>query len=76
MLNIFKNKGSITYGVEPTNAYISARNSGHKVFNNFFCKETASKIKRIIGNIDIITFTNVFAHIDNLKSLILPLYPL
>ena len=70
LLNIFKNKGSITYGVEPTNAYISARNSGHKVFNNFFCKETASKIKRIIGNIDIITFTNVFAHIDNLKSLI------
>ena len=70
LLNIFKHKGSITYGIEPTNAYFSAKNNGHKVFNDFFCKDTVLKINRIVNDIDIITFTNVFAHIDNLKNLI------
>ena len=73
LLDIFKKKGSITYGIEPTGAYLEAQNKGHRVFNDFFNINSSTKIKKEIPNIDIITFTNVFAHIENFKDLILSL---
>ena len=73
LLDEFKKSGAITYGIEPTNAYIQASRKGHKVLNNFFDKKTSIKIKKKLKNIDVITFTNVFAHIENFKELILSL---
>ncbi len=69
LLNLFKNKKAITYGVEPTNAFKEA-NPNHKIINRFFDYNTAKLIKKKIKKIDFITFTNVFAHINNLDETI------
>ena len=73
LLTLFKKQGCKTFGIEPTGAYKDAKKKGHKIFNNYFNSSFSSKIKKIIGKIDIITFTNVFAHIDDLKDLLLSL---
>ena len=70
LLDIFRKKGSITYGIEPTNAYLEAKKKGHKIFNNYFNLNISNKIKKRIKNFDVITFTNVFAHIEDFKDLI------
>ncbi len=70
LLNFFKKKGCKTYGIEPTDAYKDALNKGHKIFNCYFDYKNSKTIKKHIKNIDIITFTNVFAHIDNLDELL------
>tara|TARA_B100000282_G_scaffold295836_1_gene276025 strand:+ start:86 stop:1219 length:1134 start_codon:yes stop_codon:yes gene_type:complete len=67
LLNFFKEKGSNTYGIEPTDA---ALDSKHETYNMFFDKKTALLIQKKIKKIDFITFTNVFAHIENLTELI------
>ena len=33
LLDIFKKKGAVTFGIEPTNAYLEAEKKGHKVYN-------------------------------------------
>jgi len=70
LLEIFKKEGAITYGIEPTNAYRDARKKGHKVFNNYFDRKLSKNLKKKLEKIDVITFTNVFAHIENFKELI------
>lgn len=67
LLNFFKKKGCKTLGVEPTGA---AKECKHKVINKFFDKKTATQIKNSNFSPDIITFTNVFAHIEDLNNLI------
>ena len=62
-----KKKGCKTLGVEPTGA---AKECKHKVINKFFDKKVALQIKNSNFVPDIITFTNVFAHIENLNNLI------
>ena len=70
LLNEFKKNGAITIGVEPTGAYKEAENNKHKIINDYLSYEVAKNIVKDHGKMDIITFTNVFAHIDDLKSLI------
>lgn len=70
LLDFFKREKSITIGIEPTNAADEARKKGHIIYKNYFDKNTVKKIKKKFKKIDIITFTNVFAHIENLKGLI------
>jgi SAM-dependent methyltransferase len=67
LLNFFNDKGAITFGIEPTGAHFDAAESGkHYITNDYFNKEVAENhIKP-----DIITFTNVFAHIEDLNGLI------
>jgi hypothetical protein len=67
LLNFFKEEGAATLGVEPTNAY---QEVNHNVINKFFDSSTAYEILQKYGKLDIITFTNVFAHIENLPELI------
>ena len=71
LLGIFKDVyGCTTIGVDPTGAILE---SGSKVdfkFNEYFTEETVSSIKEIAPKIDLITFTNVFAHIENLPNLL------
>jgi SAM-dependent methyltransferase len=69
LLNYFKTKGAKTIGVEPTKAALCA-SKNHKVYNNYFSKKVALNIKKKYKSIDYITFTNVFAHIGDLKLLI------
>ena len=70
LLNFFKDKGANTIGIEPTGAYSDALGNGHTLYNSFFDKDTATQIKSENGLLDIITFTNVFAHIEDLNGLL------
>jgi SAM-dependent methyltransferase len=70
LLSLFKKEGCKTYGIEPTGASNDAKKKGHKIINKYFDLKTAQQIKKKIKNIDIITFTNVFAHIEDFKNLL------
>jgi len=67
LLDIFKERGCVTLGVEPTNA---ADDSKHPTIKKFFDVEAVSEVLDTFGIPDLITFTNVFAHIDNLNVLL------
>ncbi len=70
LLGFFKKKGAITIGVEPTGAVKDAELGGHYLYNDFFDQRSAMKVLNDHGSPDIITFTNVFAHIEDLNSLL------
>tara|TARA_B100000767_G_C19759883_1_gene534695 strand:- start:717 stop:1922 length:1206 start_codon:yes stop_codon:yes gene_type:complete len=67
LLDIFYSKGCSVIGIEPTSA---ALDSKHKILNCFFDKESTNEVLSLVGQPDIITFTNVFAHIENLIELL------
>ena len=73
LLSLFKKEGCKTFGVEPTRAAVEAKKKGHVIFKEYFDKTSSKNIRKIIGNIDIITFTNVFAHIEDLEDLLFSL---
>ena len=66
LLDFFKEKGALTYGVEPTDAAYDAQEKKHNVIRDYFTPELALSLNKV----DIITFTNVFAHIEDLNSLL------
>jgi hypothetical protein len=70
LLGFFKKKGAITIGIEPTGAIKDAALGGHSLYNDFFDMTSAVKVLKDHGSPDIISFTNVFAHIEDLNSLI------
>jgi SAM-dependent methyltransferase len=70
LLSIFAEHGASTFGIEPTGAAADASASGHQVLNAFFGEEVAQDFVRRFGQPDIITFTNVFAHIEDLAAVI------
>jgi len=70
LLNFFKNSGATTIGIEPTDAYKDAKEKGHITYNNFLSEDVAELIVTDHGKPDIITFTNVFAHIENLSEVL------
>ena len=70
LLSIFCEKGAKTFGIEPTDAFLDAKASGHQVMNAFMTEAVASEFVTMYGKPDIITFTNVFAHIEDLPGLL------
>jgi hypothetical protein len=70
LLDFFRQKGAITIGIEPTGACLDAKEKGHITFNNFLSEDIADAISASHGNPDFITFTNVFAHIENLREVL------
>lgn len=70
LLNLFRSQGAKVFGIEPTGAAQDARDMGIEVLNDFFDPSSARQILVRIGSPDYITFTNVFAHIENLAELI------
>lgn len=70
LLDFFKAKGATTVGIEPTDAYRDGLDKGHGLVNDFFVPRTANEIREKYGCPDVITFTNVFAHIENLSEVI------
>jgi len=70
LLEIFRKKGAITLGIEPTGAYRDAEQKGHTTYNNFLSEDISKAIILAHGHPDFITFTNVFAHIENLHEVL------
>ncbi len=70
LLNYFKKKGAITFGIEPTDAVFDAQASGHIILKGFLTEGLAQKFISEHGHVDLITFTNVFAHIEDLDSVL------
>jgi hypothetical protein len=70
LLSIFAEHGAETFGIEPTGAAADASAAGHKILNAFFSEDVASHFVAQFGQPDIITFTNVFAHIEDLAAVI------
>lgn len=71
LLSIFREKtGAQTFGIEPTDAAREAQSAGHHVLQDFMTEEVAATFVRRFGRPDVMTFTNVFAHIENLPSLL------
>jgi len=55
-------------GVEPSSAGAYARDAGFEVDASFFDKATGERLRESHGAASIITATNVFAHVDDIKS--------
>jgi SAM-dependent methyltransferase len=70
LLDFFGKQGAITIGIEPTDAYLDAKKKGHATYNNFLSEAVADTIVAEHGKPDIITFTNVFAHIEDLHEVL------
>jgi hypothetical protein len=70
LLDFFRVHGATTIGIEPTDACADAQAKGHSTYNAFLSKELARRALANHGSPDFITFTNVFAHIENLKEVI------
>ncbi len=70
LLSFFKIRGLNTFGIEPTDSYKDAIEAGHIVYNDFLSEEAVEKFLTHHKKPDFITFTNVFAHIENLEEVI------
>lgn len=70
LLSIFAEHGTKTVGIEPTGAAADARAAGHAVYENYFDCDVAAQVVKTHGHPDVITFTNVFAHIEDLSAVI------
>ena len=69
MLDAYKKK-SKKIGVEPSDVYKIAKKKGYKIYNDFFNPKISSKIINEHGKAKVITATNVFAHIDDMHSIL------
>jgi hypothetical protein len=70
LLTFFRNKNAVTVGIEPTGACDDAIAAGHRAFKEYFSPEVARKLVATVGIPDVITLTNVFAHIESLDEAI------
>lgn len=73
LLDFFRERGAVTVGLEPTDAWRNAEEKGHATFNDFLSESVADDIVATHGAPDVITFTNVFAHIERLDNVLLAL---
>jgi hypothetical protein len=70
LLDFFRERQAFTIGVEPTSAAEDAARKGHVMIHDFFTEATAGEIVAAHGKPDFITFTNVFAHIEDLSGVV------
>ena len=71
LLSFFKNAGAKTFGIEPTDAALDAlKRELDWVHQGYFDEISVGAYLSQHDKPDIITFTNVFAHIENLPKLL------
>jgi Methyltransferase domain/C-methyltransferase C-terminal domain/Putative zinc binding domain len=70
LLDFFHEAGAKTAGIEPTGAGRDASAKGHFVVQDYLSNQTAAAICNGVGAPDLITFTNVFAHIEDLSGML------
>lgn len=70
LLGFFREAGATTIGIEPTGAAEDAASRVDAVFNDYLSPSVAASVVAAHGKPDFITFTNVFAHIENLGEVL------
>lgn len=70
LLSLFAEKEAIVFGIEPTGAAADAAQRGHVVINDYLSEAVADDFVRRYGQPDVVTFTNVFAHIEDVKGVL------
>jgi hypothetical protein len=70
LLSNFKTPGHRVHGIEPTLMARKAIDAGIPTDEAFFNTETAERVGKAVGKARIITATNVFAHIENIHSIV------
>jgi len=70
LLDFFHQRGARTVGIEPTDAYLDAAKKGHATYGDYLSQQVAAKVAQEHGKPDFITFTNVFAHIEDLRGVL------
>ena len=73
LMKIFKEKGANVFGIEPTDAANEAKKVTKNIFQDYLSVDLANHIVSNFDNPDVITFTNVFAHIENLDEVLVAL---
>jgi hypothetical protein len=69
LLESFRSNGTKVLGVEPASNIVRiADKKGIETLNEFFSPELAEFVFRQKGRVSVITATNVFAHVDDLDS--------
>lgn len=70
LLDAWARRGARTVGIEPTNAALDAKGRSHVIHEDYLTKDLAAKIVTETGQPDFISFTNVFAHIEDLGGVL------
>jgi hypothetical protein len=71
LLKIFKSKlDCLTIGIDPTNSILESKSNIDLPIQSYFDENSALNVIEQVGKPDLITFTNVFAHIENLPQLL------
>ncbi len=71
LLKGFQKCGVKTIGVEPAkNVALIAQQNGVETINDFFNRSVVKKILAKKGNADVVTATNVFAHVDDIHDFV------
>lgn len=70
LLQKFRAAGARTIGVEPTGAIADAAPKVDHLVKGYLDETTVGRVLDTVGTPDVITFTNVFAHIEDLASLL------
>ena len=70
LLSFFFERDALPFGIEPTGAATDAASRAYTIINDFFSEDVATRFVSAHGQPDIITFTNVFAHIENLREVV------
>jgi hypothetical protein len=70
LLDFFREAGAATAGIEPTGAAKDAAAKGHFVVQDYLGTLAAQQIRTKMGAPDFVTFTNVFAHIEDLSGVL------
>lgn len=70
LLDFFRQQGAETIGIEPTDASADAASKGHATYNDYLSGNVARRVLEEHGKPDFITFTNVFAHIEELHGVL------
>lgn len=71
LLKEFRSEGFKVVGVEPaTNLAAIARADAITTFDSFWSAKTAENIVKELGKVDVITATNVLAHVDDVNAFV------
>jgi SAM-dependent methyltransferase len=70
LLSLFQSAGASILGIEPTGAYVDAHQAGVTVIHDYLTEDVSENFVANYGHPDLIVFTNVFAHIEDLGQVL------